>query len=246
MDINKNSYVLGFAVAVTAAASTLLAVAANALRPAQEAAKLFDRQKNIMMAAGVLLEGDVRPRKELEDLYKVRFAEHVVELATGDLVDQKFTAASLAAVKDAKERAKYSVIYESKDSAGKTEAWILPVSGRGLWSTLYGFLALDASGSNVKGLTFYEHGETPGLGGEVDNPKWKAKWPGKSVYDEKGELFGVRVKKGQVDPTVAVEQRHYVDGLSGATITCNGVTALIKKDLTAYKPFLDKARSKRG
>jgi Na+-transporting NADH:ubiquinone oxidoreductase subunit C len=246
MDVNKNSYVLGFAVTVTAAASAVLAVAANALRPAQEAAKLFDRQKNIMLAAGLLHEGDARPRQELEELYKTRFAEHVVELGSGEMVDQKFTAATLAAVKDATERAKYAVVYESKDPAGKTDSWILPVSGRGLWSTLYGFLALDASGGTVKGLTFYEHGETPGLGGEVDNPKWKAKWPGKSIYDQKGELIGVRVKKGQVNPALEVEQRHYVDGLSGATITCNGVTALIKKDLTAYKAFLSKARAKRG
>jgi Na+-transporting NADH:ubiquinone oxidoreductase subunit C len=245
MDINKNSYVLGFAVAVTAAVSAVLAVAATALRPTQEAAKLYDRQKNIMMAAGLLQEGDPRPRTEIEALYRERFAEHVIDLGTGELADDKHKVADLADIKDPKERAKWGVAYEAKDAAGKTEAWVLPVAGKGLWSILYGFLALDAAGI-VKGITFYEHGETPGLGGEVDNPKWKAMWPGKSIYDDKGELFGVRVKKGKVDPNVAVEKRHYVDGLSGATITANGVTNLIKKDLNTYKAFLAKVRAKRA
>lgn len=242
MDINKNTYVLGFAVVLTASVSALLAVLATALRPAQEAAKEFDRQKNIMMAAGLLQEGDPRPRPELEKLYQTRFKPHVVEVASGEFADSKYTPDTLQQVKDTNERDRYRAIYEALDEQGKTEAWVLPVAGKGLWSILYGFLALDAAGETVKGITFYAHGETPGLGGEVDNPEWKALWPGKSIYDDKGELIGVRVKKGKVDPNNPTEKRHYVDGLSGATITSNGVTNLVKTHLSAFEPFLERAR----
>lgn len=242
MDINKNTYVLGFAVVVTSAVSALLAVLAAALRPAQEAAKEFDRQKNIMMAAGLLQEGDRRPRAELEKLYESNFKAHVVELQTGAFADDKYTPATLKQVKDAAERGRYREVYEAVGEGAKAKAWVLPVSGKGLWSILYGFLALDSTGKTVKGITFYEHGETPGLGGEVENPEWKAQWPGKTIYDDKGELVSVKVKKGKVDPSVAVERAHYVDGLSGATITSNGVTALVRKDLTAFEPFLKRVR----
>ncbi|MEZ5963259.1 MAG: NADH:ubiquinone reductase (Na(+)-transporting) subunit C [Planctomycetota bacterium] len=242
MDINKNSYVLGFAVVVTSAVSALLAVLSAALKPTQEAAKEFDRQKNIMLAAGLLQDGDTRPRAEIEKVFETRFKPHVVELQSGAMVDDKYTPATLKAVKDAAERGRYRDVYEAVDEAGKTSAWVLPVSGKGLWSILYGFLALDASGRTVKGITFYEHGETPGLGGEVENPEWRAKWPGKTIYDDQGDLVSVKVKKGKVDPNVAAERAHYVDGLSGATITSNGVTALVKKDLTAFQPFLERIR----
>lgn len=243
MDINRNGYVLGFAVGVTAAVSAVLAVAAAALKPTQEAAQKYDRQKNIMLAAGLLQEGDARPRPEVEALYAARFKEHVVDVTTGELADAKYKPDDLGAIKDAAERARYRPIYEATDEQGKTSAWVLPISGKGLWSILYGFLALDAGGQTVKGITFYKHGETPGLGGEVDNPKWKANWPGKSIYDEKGEIYGVRVKKGKVDPAIAIEKRHYVDGMSGATITGNGVTVFVKHDLETFKPFLSKLKN---
>ncbi|HLU40496.1 MAG TPA: NADH:ubiquinone reductase (Na(+)-transporting) subunit C, partial [Planctomycetota bacterium] len=213
-----------------------------ALRPAQAAAREFDRQKNIMAAAGVIQEGDPRPRPELEAVYRERFREHVVELATGELVDDRYKPADLRQLKDARERARYSEVYEALGEDGSTIAWVLPVSGKGLWSILHGFLALDGDGRTVRGITFYEHGETPGLGGEVDNPDWKALWPGKHIYAESGELYGVRVKKGKVNPDNPVEARHYVDGLSGATITGNGVTALVKNGLVAFQPFLEKIK----
>src|SRR5262249_21974321 len=101
---------------------------------------------------------------------------------------------------------------------GQVDTIILPIEGYGLWSTLYGFLALDKDGNTVKGITFYQHGETPGLGGEVDNPKWKALWPGRKVYGPDGKPQ-LGVVKGQAGP--AKDDPFRVDGLSGATITSN-------------------------
>ena len=102
---------------------------------------------------------------------------------------------------------------------------ILPIEGKGLWSTLYGYLAVGRDGNTIRGITFYQHGETPGLGGEVDNPKWKALWPGRKAYDAEGHA-AIGVIKGQAPG--AAEAPHKVDGLSGATITSNGVTKLVR------------------
>ena len=114
----------------------------------------------------------------------------------------------------------------------------VPVSGKGLWSTIYGYIALKADKKEVRGITFYKHGETPGLGGEVENPEWTAKWAGKLIRDADDILVGIEVKKGEVDPGNTREKNHCVDGLAGATITCNGVTAFIKKDLTTFDKYL--------
>ena len=108
----------------------------------------------------------------------------------------------------------------------------------------------------MRGVTFYKHGETPGLGGNIEKPEWVAQWPGKRILNDKGELVGVVVKKGRVDLAVPAEKAHYVDGLSGATITSNGVTRLVKggymaelrrkAGLEAYKPFFAKIWKKQG
>ena len=122
---------------------------------------------------------------------------------------------------------------------GAVDQLVLPIYGKGLWSALYGFLALSADGTTVRGITFYEHGETAGLGAEVDNPKWKAIWPGKQVFDESGKIR-LEVIKGRVSPTSPTVQ-YEVDGISGATITSKGVSHLIRYWLgpDAFGPFLE-------
>ena len=87
-----------------------------------------------------------------------------------------------------------AVVYQRVDD-GDVLAIILPVEGKGLWSTLYGFIALAPDTRTIEGITFYEHGETPGLGGEVDNPSWKALWPGRKAFDEDWEP-AIEVIKG--------------------------------------------------
>lgn len=235
---------LGFAVAVCVAASAALAVTSTLLRPIQAAAEEFDRQLNVMFAVGLVKPGDLRPRKELEELYRQRVEESVLEVATGE-VHKDLAPADVAAMRSADERNKYRIIAVAKDEAGQAESYCLPVAGKGLWSILYGYLALEADGIRVRGITFYKHGETPGLGGEVENPEWIAQWVGKRILDEQGKLVSITVKKGRVDPAVPAEKAHFVDGLSGATITCNGVTRFVKSDLETYRPFLSKIWPKR-
>lgn len=141
-----------------------------------------------------------------------------------------------------KHREPSAPVYLIKGDDGTLQQIVLPVYGKGLWSTLYGFLALDADpqqGLPVTGITFYEHAETPGLGGEVDNPKWKAQWPGKELFTAEGQPRLIVTKP---DNASAVNE---IDGISGATITSNGVEGLVNYWLgpDGFGPFLQRYRS---
>ena len=233
MNTNSNTYVMGFAVAMCVTVSAVLATLASALKETQEAAAEFDRQKNVMMAAGLIQQGDTRSREELEELFSKRVKEVTVDTETGAEVPG--TAAEVAQKrKDSPLR--YRVVGAAETDSG--EVTILPVSGKGLWSTIYGYIALEQDKATVRGITFYKHGETPGLGGEVENPQWTSQWVGKSIRRDDG--IGVIVKKGKVDPGVVREKKHYVDGLAGATITSNGVTKFVERDLRSFEAYLSK------
>jgi Na+-transporting NADH:ubiquinone oxidoreductase subunit C len=136
---------------------------------------------------------------------------------------------------------KFMVLYRVLEK-GRTIKYILPVYGKGLWSTMYGFIALDTDLTTIQGFTFYEHGETPGLGGEVDNPRWKQIWVGKQAYDAEGRVQ-IRVIKGRVDPS-APEARFQIDGLSGSTLTTRGVDNLVRFWLgpDGYGPTMERLR----
>ncbi len=264
MNTSSNGYVLGFAVLVCVVISAGLAATATALKDTQAAAAEFDRQKNVMLAAGLIEEGDARPADELKRLYAERVTEQVLDTETGKVLADKTTADVARLNKEAAEAVKLSAQGQSmtpaqesaklKAAAARHRAiavaklddgssvYVLPISGKGLWSTLFGYLALEGDANTVRGITFYQHGETPGLGGEVDNPQWKANWKGKTILDEQGKLVSITVKKAKVDPTIPVEKAHYVDGLSGATITSNGVTKFVKADLQAFEPYLAQIR----
>jgi len=233
MNTNSNSYVMVFAVGMCVTVSTILALLATVLKETQQAAAEFDRQKNVMMAAGLIEAGDPRSREELEKLFQDKVTEVTVDTETGAELQG---SAEEVAQKRKVSPLRYRVVGAAKTDKG--EVTILPVSGKGLWSTIYGYIALESDRDHVRGITFYKHGETPGLGGEVENPQWTAQWVGKSIRRDDG--IGVIVKKGQVDASVQREQDHYVDGLAGATITSNGVTKFVERDLRSFEAYLSK------
>ena len=142
---------------------------------------------------------------------------------------------------DIKISPKYMLVYFIKEGE-EINRIILPVYGKGLWSTMYAFLALDKDLETVTGVTFYEHGETPGLGGEIENPRWNNLWKGKDAFDDN---FNVQLEiiKGTVDRN-RPQAIYQIDGLSGATITARGVDKMIKFWLgdNGYAPFLNKLR----
>ena len=229
--------------------SVIVSAAAVLLKPQQIANKELDRKTNILAAAGLM-----EPSKSVDELF-AKITSKVVDLETGkytDAVDpatfdarkaSKDPAMSQALSRDIdiasiKRQSKYQTVY-LVEKEGKVETVILPVHGYGLWSTLYGFLALEGDLNTVVGLGFYSHAETPGLGGEVDNPLWKAQWPGKQVYAEGSFEPQISLIKGKVDPAAAGAD-HQIDGLSGATLTSTGVTKLVKfwMGKNGYAPFL--------
>jgi len=140
------------------------------------------------------------------------------------------------------ERARTRGRQRGADADGRPEQFVLPIEGLGMWGTMYGFLAIDNDANTVRGLTFYEQKETPGLGGEIANPKWQALWIGRKAYGEDW-IPQLSVIKGQAGPPA--QDPHHVDGLSGATITSNGVSRVVRFWLgdDGYAPYLKNLRS---
>lgn len=225
--------------------SMIVSIAAVSLRPVQNANKLLDKQKNILQVAGLYEDG-----MNIAQAFSA-FEPRVVELATGTYTDQ-FDAATfddIAAASDPAlsvpltddpagigRQSKYATVYLLNDASGALDKVILPIYGYGLWSTLYGFIALEENGNDVYGLQFYEHAETPGLGGEVDNPRWKSQWKGKMLRDPSGDLK-ITVAKGGA-PTG--QEAYHVDALAGATLTSRGVDNLVRFWMGAqgFEPYI--------
>ena len=244
--------ILKVAFALCIVCSVIVSTAAVVLKPAQEANKSLDRKRNILQAAGML-----EPGVSVDEQFKV-IEERYVDLRSGQFTDDvpegyeqraasKDPALSRGVATDediAKvgRQANIAQVYLVRGDDGGYDKIILPVHGYGLWSTLYGFLALESDANTVAGLGFYEHGETPGLGGEVDNPRWKGLWPGKKVYRD-GDVE-LRLLKGSVDPTSA-NAEWQVDGLAGATLTSRGVSNLITFWMgeDGFAPFLTNLRN---
>jgi Na+-transporting NADH:ubiquinone oxidoreductase subunit C len=246
-DSTAKTLIVAFSLSIVCA--IFVSAAAVMLKPVQEVNKALDRKRSILAAAGMLQEG-----KSVEEQF-AEVSTRVVDLRTGKFsddvdalkYDQRKAAKDpsqsekLSAEQDVAKisrRENYSLVYVVEDPAGDIEKIILPIHGYGLWSTLYGYIALESDGNTVSGLGFSEHGETPGLGGEVDNPRWKAHWPGKQVYRD-GEV-AIGLIKGAVDPASA-NAPWQVDGLAGATLTARGVTNLVHFWLgeNGFEPFLN-------
>jgi Na+-transporting NADH:ubiquinone oxidoreductase subunit C len=232
--------------------SVVVSATAVALKPLQLRNAILARQIEILRVAGLMEEGG-----DVEVLFQ-QVEVRVVDLDSGEFVDDidgatydQRKAARDPSMSDAvppdddvagiQRRARYAPIYLVKDGDA-IETIILPIHGYGLWSTMYGFLALEGNARTVRGLTFYEDGETPGLGGEINNPRWQARWVGRQLVDNQGEVR-LRVIRGSPDPD-SPEAIHQVDGISGATLTVNGVNNAIEYWFSdrGFGPFLARLR----
>lgn len=130
---------------------------------------------------------------------------------------------------------KYPLFMKVED--GKVAAYCIPVVGKGLWSTIYGYIALEPDMNTVRGISFYKHGETPGLGSEIESEKFHDHFKGKKIFTEAGQLKSIRVIKGGVKKK-SKNLIHEVDGISGATLTGDGVTKLLASSLALYEPYM--------
>lgn len=254
------SHTLLVATVLCVVCSVLVASAAVGLRTKQEANKLEDRRMNVLIAAGLYDEKKNHP-DQINDIFHDKIKTVLINIDTAEpATSEEVDAASYderEAARDPqlsdpvqppdglggiKRREKYAFIYQVKGDSGEVEEVVLPIYGKGLWSTLYGYLAVDKDGRTVRGITFYEHGETPGLGGEVDNPAWKTQWDGKKLMDDAGDIK-LAVIKGVVGENTP-DAQYKIDGLSGATITSNGVQRLIRYWVgpEGFGPFLEQLR----
>ena len=260
---SNNAKTISVALTLCLVCSVLVSAAAVGLKPAQVENARLDRNKNILVAAG-MYDAESDTADDVTERFK-DFEVKVIDLNKGNYVDDD--ALKAAGIPDrnnydasqaTKNKAlsddlgdndpasigrkpKYAKVYVKNDDAGKPEMVVLPIQGYGLWGTIYGFLTLESDMNTIKGISFYEHKETPGLGARIEEPKWRAMWTGIHSYDENGDVATGVTKAGN-------PKDNWVDGISGATLTSRGVSNMIQFWLgeQGYKPYLDLLREQNG
>jgi Na+-transporting NADH:ubiquinone oxidoreductase subunit C len=250
-DKERPGYVVMVATLVCVVCALLVSTAVVVLRPIQDRNALLARQRNILEVAGLYQAG------QPVDAQFARIEPHLVDLATGDYVEgadavrfdiartardpkQSVPVAADEDVAKLHRRPRTMPVFLVRGDAG-IETVILPVHGYGLWSTMYAYVALDGRAERVKGVTFYSHAETPGLGAEIENARWRSSWVGKRLLDDAGRVQ-FDIAKGAPAPEVA---DFHVDALSGATLTSNGVENMIHYWLgeQGFGPYLARLKS---
>jgi len=236
--------------------SIVVSGAAVALKSKQDEQKALDVQRNILTVAGLMKEDNA---SVIKDTYSKFIEPRLVDLQSGDYVQASAEEINKFEPKDAvkdpaksqaipteadkagiKIRANQARVYLVKDEQGQVNQVILPMYGRGLWSTMYGFVAVAPDANTIKGITYYDQGETAGLGGEIANPRWQAQFVDKKLFDEQGNQK-FKIYKG----SSAADKEHGVDGLSGATLTSNGVQGSFDYwfSQNGFGPFLAKFKA---
>ena len=260
---SNNAKTISVALTLCLVCSVLVSAVAVGLKPAQIENARLDRNKNILVAADMYntesdTADDVAERfKDFDvkiiDLNKGNYLDDD-ELKTAGIPDRNAYDASQATKNQALSedlgdndpagigrKPKYAKVYVKEDDAGKPELVVLPIQGYGLWGTIYGFLTLESDMNTIKGISFYEHKETPGLGARIEEPEWRAQWNGIHSYDDNGNVATGVTKAGN-------PKDNWVDGISGATLTSRGVSNMIQFWLgdQGYKPYLDMLRKESG
>ena len=257
MNVNSTRYTIVFATIVCVVCALFVSGAAVTLQPRQKANARLYMEKNVLIAAGLVKPGEDISRQQVERFFQAEVKARLVDFATGELLpedkvnardyDQRAARNDPGASRVAPPnnagvgRMPTSGVVYFVSRNGQVEQVVIPLEGLGMWGTVYGFMALGRDASTVRGLTYYEHKETPGLGGEISNPAWLALWQGRKAYDEQGAPR-ISVIKGGAGP--ADKDPLHVDGLSGATITSNAITRLTQFWLSdnGYGRFLKRFR----
>ncbi|TLF46101.1 Na(+)-translocating NADH-quinone reductase subunit C [Halomonas urmiana] len=231
---NSIKKILTVAFALSLVCAVIVSTAAVALRSKQQFNQELDRKTNILEVAQLYESG-----MDVNETFESVITPRVVDLRSGEYTDE-FDPSTYEGFQARRDPAASRTLSGEKDIAGLTrqehystvylvgdpddpEQIILPIRGQGLWGLMRGFLSVEGDGNTIVGITYYEHAETPGLGGEVNNPRWQAQWEGKEIFDESGELApAIRLVKG------GASGENEVDALSGATLTSRGVTNMLQ------------------
>lgn len=246
------AYKLGFAVAVCAVCALVASTVAVSLRPRQEAnRRILGQGRQILAVAGLIEAGEVLSGEDIAERLFGALEARLVDLRSGEFVegvdavaydqrkatDDPSTSDAVednpAGVQRVPRRARIFV----RRGADGADTYVLPIEGKGMWGDMRGFLAMAGDGRTIRGITFYEHSETPGYGAEVENPEWQKSWRGRRAYDDEG-VPRIAVSKGEAGPPA--DDPYQVDGISGSTMTSDAVTHLVRFWLgdRGYGPFL--------
>ena len=223
-----DTYTIIFTSIVTIILGLVISLTADSLRSKQEINEELDIKKNILSVLGYSQAGGQWTNDTVQSIYDSSVKEIYIN-SKGSQVQQTV-----------EQNDKTLKIYQSMNN-GLISGYAIPISGKGLWGTMYGYFAIEPDAETVKGITFYKHKETPGLGGEVDKDWFKNNFVGKKLTDNSGDLVSIEVIKGYVTNSTP-NSDHKVDGISGATVTGKGITNFLKKDLQKYEPYFAKLR----
>ncbi|WMN12766.1 NADH:ubiquinone reductase (Na(+)-transporting) subunit C [Marivirga salinae] len=238
----SNYYVILFSVILTVVLGGLLAATSEGLGPIQQKSIELDTKKQIL---GAVIE--VTPEMDVIETYNKAIKSEVTDYE-GNIVTENEKGEELVAedvsvekqYKKAPEERLYPVFkYYGKDGGEEIESYILPVYGSGLWDNIWGYIALDTEGKIIKGAVFAHAGETPGLGARITEDQVQARFEGKELYNDQGELVSVKMLKGESNPESKLDE-HHVDGMSGATITGNGLNDMLKNYFKYYQSYFNK------
>lgn len=243
MQKSSNTYILAFVVLLAVLSATLLAFVSESLRPLQSANIALEKKKFILTTYLGDKAVEAMSNDEVNTLYDksvkslvVDFNGNVLDLTDKDVVQ-------VTEYKNAPEKRKLSV-YEINDASGSLSYVVLPLYGRGLWDDIWGYIALESDMSTIKGVVFDHKGETPGLGARITEQQIMDRFVGKKIRDAKGELVSVTMQKGEKGGGAKsieayANDPHAVDGMSGATITGNGLNNMLLDYFKSYENYLN-------
>jgi len=236
--MRSNTYTLVFTSVITIVLGFFLALAADALKERQNLNVENDIKKNILLSLGFKPNPDSPwTSDDIQTLFNGNVEGFVLD-TKGNRTD--IDPKSIDSEKDVSNLPIY--LKKTGDQVG---GYAIPIAGKGLWSTMYGYFAIEPDGKTVKGITFYKHGETPGLGGEIDKKWFQQNFIGKTFVDDQNNLVGIKVLRGKVDNS-SPKAVHQVDGISGATLTGKGLEKFLIDDLKKYEPFFKQIRNGQG
>lgn len=239
--------IVAFVGIIIVISSVILSGLSEGLRERKELNVALDKKRNILSAFGIELAGN-----SPADIVKAEYAkvEATVVDSRGEATDGDVAVFDTASkmidqfkkLNSGNETDCGFPVYKLKDG-DTVVAYAVPIVGQGLWSKMLGYVSLENDLNTIRGLSFYSQGETPGLGAEVEKAWFRNNFVGKKVLDAEGAVQGVKVVKGKAkDLGQGDELLHMVDGISGATITCNGVTEMFETYFQAYEPYFSKLR----
>ena len=237
-------YSVVFVLIITVFWGFVLSFAATSLREPQQANEKLNMRTNILLAVG-LMERDERLEADaLNQLYddsvESFLVDHEGKVIPGSSAEGVDLEEELESPDPTAWRLPVFVVTEG----GGASVYAIPVFGKGLWSTLYGYLALEDDLDTVRGMTFYKHGETAGLGAEIERAWFQSNFVGKRIF-EANALRSIQVVKGKVEDVFsnAADHTYAVDGISGASMTGRGVTNLLQEKLSIYEPYIRRVRA---